>query len=163
MRIKHNKGYSTHNTLLLKAVNACKGNVVEFGGGFFSTPLLHWVCKDLGKNLVTLENDTTFYDFTKQFRSKSHKVIFIEDWDDFKADSNWGVVFIDHDQPYQRRGYDAIRFKDVAEFIVIHDTEHEKLYGYDEVWSHFKYRYDWKECRPWTSVISNLVDVTKIL
>ncbi len=64
-----------------------------------STPLLHWLCKDLNKKLVTLEHDPA-----------------------------------------------SLRFKDTAEYIVLHDSGAEKVYGYDNIW---------KECRPWTSDVSN--------
>lgn len=160
MRVKYSKGYSTHNAMLIKTVENCQGNVLEYGSGIFSTPLLHWLCKDLNKKLVTLESDKNYFKFVYQFRSRLHRIILIENWDDFPIKEHWGVVLIDHDQPYQRRGADALRFKDSADYIILHDTEVQNIYGYDKIWQHFKYRYDWKECRPWTSVISNFKELS---
>lgn len=88
-----------------------------------------------------------------------------DDFSEVDCKQHWGVVLIDH-SPMKplRRGMDAIRLKDSADFIVMHDTEfkEEKHYGYDDVWPHFKYRHDWTEQIPHTSVISNLHDVSKL-
>lgn len=160
MKLKYSKGWSTHNAMLIKTVAESKGKVLEFGAGFFSTPLLHWLCKDLNKKLVTLENNIVFFNFARQFRSRLHSVRYIENWDNFPVNEHWGVILIDHDKPYQRRGTDALKFKGSADFIVLHDTEVEKIYGYDKIWKYFKYRHDWKECRPWTTVVSNFIDLS---
>lgn len=135
------------------------GPVLELGTGLFSTPLLHWLCKEKQRKLVSCESVTDFFEFPKSFRSKNHTVHFIDDWDKLDNKEHWSVIFIDH--TVERRAIDAIRFKDSADYIVIHDTESNE-YGYDKVWQYFKYRYDWKECRPWTTVVSNIFDVTKL-
>jgi len=89
MRIKYDqaKGWSSHFTLLIKAILASRGPVAEVGAGFFSTPLLHWMCKSLGRLLITYENEREFYKFAKNFQDKGHKVKFIENWDkmDFRS------------------------------------------------------------------------------
>lgn len=159
--LKHfRKGYSTHNALLLRFLDISEGDVVELGGGVFSTPLLHWYCKNKGRKLITYEDDIDFYNFEKQFKSKGHNVVFVKNWDEVDTKTHRGLVFIDHGGKKgigYRRGEDAIRFKNSADYIVLHDTEekYNKMYGYDEVWKNFKYRLDWKECEPETSVISN--------
>ncbi|KKR28419.1 MAG: hypothetical protein UT61_C0050G0003 [Candidatus Woesebacteria bacterium GW2011_GWA1_39_8] len=163
MHISYNraKEWSSHFTLLIKAILASKGPVVEVGAGFFSTPLLHWLCKSLDKKLVTYENTQEFYDFAKRFQSPLHKIKFIENWDAMDFETRWGVVFIDHHPP-ERRGVDVINFKDTADYIVIHDTnDSENKYNYQMAWPHFKYRYDWVAYKPWASVVSNTVDVSK--
>lgn len=155
MNFRLTKGYSTHNILLIKTVLKSQGPVLEFGAGPFSTPLLHWLCKDLGRQLITLENDVETYGFAKKFQSRSHRIRLIKSWDDFPVSGGWGVIFIDHGNPSSRRGVDALRFKDAAQYLVLHDTDSEKTYGYDLIWPSFRHRYDWKECRPWTTVVSN--------
>ena len=154
------KGWSTHVTMLVKTLNASTGDVLELGSGLFSTPMLHWLCKEQNRKLVTLENNEEYINFARQFRSNLHRIGQVESMDGFQINSHWGIVFVDHDFPYQDRGKDAIRFKDSADFIILHDTEREDLYGYGQVWKHFKYRYDWKECQPWTSVVSNFKDLS---
>ena len=149
--------------MLISTVNKTEGPVLEVGAGLFSTPLLHWICKYRNQKLMTLENNKEYYDFAKKFQSKLHKIKLIENLDNFPINKHWGVVFIDHDMPYQRRGEDALRFKDSADYIVLHDTDLEKQYGYDKIWSDFKYRHDWKDYSPgWTTVVSNLKSLSDL-
>lgn len=160
MNIRYSKSWSTHNTMLFKTVTQTKGEVLEIGAGLFSTPLLHWLCKEYNLRLTTLESNPDFFKFAKQFQSSMHHIRLVDNVDDYKLNKHWGVVFVDHDFSNQLRGNDAIAFKNNADFVVMHDTEAEEKYGYDKVWGHYKYRYDWKECRPWTSVVSNFKDLS---
>lgn len=145
--------------MLMRALAETEGTVVEVGGGVFSTPLLHWICKMQGRRLITYENEPQFVAFSKEFQSTQHSIRLINDWDEMDFKSKRGVVFIDH-HPESRRGLDAIRFKDSAQIIVMHDTERPEKYNYGGVWEHFKYVHHWKDCRPWTSVVSNYIDLS---
>ncbi len=149
------KNYSTHNAMLLKVLLNSKGLVIECGGGIFSTPLLHWVCKMQGRELMTYEQDEPYYNFERQFQSRTHRIRFVKNWDDIKIPEHVGMVFIDHHPP-ERRMIETERFKDVADFVVIHDSERVAIeYNRPEVYEMFKYRHDWKDCKPWTTVLSN--------
>jgi hypothetical protein len=167
MRISKNyKSHGTHIPVLLKVISMTKGDVCEVGSGFNSTPLLHWICRD--RLLVTYENDDAYYRFARQFRSRIHKVGKIDSWDDMDFERHWSVVFIDHradgdyDTRGMQRGDDALKFKN-ADILILHDTEPEsfKNYRYDLVFPKYKYRCDWTDNKPWTSVVSNVIDVTK--
>ncbi len=150
------KQFSTHNPMLIEYVQKTKGPVLEMGSGVFSTPLLHWLCLD--RELITYEDVPEFYHFAHKFQSDNHRVRLIKNWGEVKADRHFSVVLIDHKASRNfRRGDDALRFKDCADYIILHDTEPEsqKNYGYDKIWQHFKYRRDWKLCRAWTTVVSN--------
>ena len=157
------KNYSTHLPLLMKMVLGTGGPVLEFGAGVFSTPVLHWLCSENRRELVTYENDLECYKFAKQFRSRNHKIVFVKDWGEISLDKHWSVVLIDHG-PLLRRSVDAIRFKNNADFIVLHDTEEksEPYYNYDSVWPHFKFRYDHELANPRTTVVSNFKDPREI-
>jgi hypothetical protein len=159
--MKFNKKWTTHQTMLIKCVEKTNKPVLELGSGLFSTPLLHWLCKIQGVALWTYENEDEFYNFAKGFRSKMHRIRLIKDWDELDLKTHFGVVFIDHHPPLQR-GKDVIKFKNNADYIILHDTEKEESYGYDKVWSHFKYRYDWKDCPPYTTVLSNFKDLSDL-
>lgn len=168
MQIKANlaKGWSSHNAALINVVQASEGDVLEFGAGPASTPLLHWLCKDLGRKLITYEEDPGYYKFARQFQSRLHIIRLVENWDDIDTRKHRGVIFIDHggktkngELPGSRRGTDVIRFKNSADYIILHDTEKEEYYGYQDIWKHFRYAFTWKECRPWTSVVSNFKDL----
>lgn len=159
MRIARNqKQMSTHMITLLRAIQATTGDICEMGAGFYSTPLLHWWGAQTRK-LITYENDIEYLHYAKKFRSRRHKILPMTEVD---YDRHWGLVFIDHTAEPSSRGADLLKFKNV-DLFVIHDTEPEvaSSYGYDQVWPHFKYRYDWKECKPHTTVVSNKIDVSK--
>lgn len=159
MNIKHPKGWGTHMPMLIKTVQRTQGPVMEIGAGLYSTPLLHWLCKERNIRLITYENDPEFFKVAKGFQSRNHRIRFVNDWSEIDGDTHWGVVLIDH-HPEEQRGKDVIRLKDKADYLVLHDSEKEVQYGYDKAWSHFKYRYDWKECKPWTTVLSNFDDLS---
>lgn len=160
---------STHFPLLIKTVQMTKGPIVEIGSGMFSTPLLHWLCFDSKRKLITCENYPHYLDFANKFKTDNHEIRAMGDWqketfDDFK--DHYSVVFIDHSTKHAKghtRGDDAAKFKDKADFVVLHDAgdnSHSK-YGYEKIYPLFKYRYDWKGCWPATTVLSNFIDVSK--
>lgn len=149
---------SSHFPMLIKAVQMSKGTVVELGSGIFSTPLLHWLCFENKRKLITYENYSHYYDLAKKFESDNHHIRFIKDWDEVEPNEHFSVVLIDHTPKRPRtRGMDLIKFKDHADYIVVHDTgpKIEAKYGYEEAWPYFKYRYDWKKHPYWTTVVSN--------
>ena len=156
------KNWTTHFIMLIQVLEMSEGSVLEVGGGIFSTPLLHWLCKMQNRKLVTYENDPEYYKVCRGFQSSGHKVRFIENWDDMDFKTHWGMVFIDH-HPDERRVVDILNFKDKADYIVIHDTEKETKYGFPKAWGQFKYRYTWKKSKPWTTVVSNFYPLTPLV
>jgi len=152
--VRLKKEWTTHMPMIIKVMLNSDGPVCEVGGGPFSTPILHWLCSIQNRKLVTYENHPEYYEFCKRFQSGGHKIIFVNNWDDMDFKRHWGVVFIDHHPP-QRRSVDMINFKDTADYLIMHDTEDPKGYNWENAWPHFKNRYDWKGCKPWTSVVSN--------
>jgi len=155
-----NKSWTTHIPMILKYVQKSDKPVLELGAGLFSTPLLHWICKENGVNLRTYENVKEYFKFSKSFQSRKHRIRLISDWDEVENnDTFWSVVFIDH-APAERRHIDAIRFANKADYVILHDSDtHRDIYQYDKVYPHFKYRYDWKECSPHTTVLSNFKEL----
>lgn len=146
------KEYSTFIPLLLDVLGATDGLVLELGGGAFSTPLIHWVCHDMGRKCVTYEHDHDYYWALRRFRNKNHSVVEVSNWADMKYPKA-NVAFVDHDG--KRRGESVMKLKDTTDYIVIHDSDKEKNYGYDKVFGDFKYRADWTDYKPWTTVLSN--------
>lgn len=167
MRISPNfKQAGTHIPMLLKIIPKTKGDVCEMGAGFNSTPVLHWLCQ--GRRLITYESDPGYFQFAKKFQTRTHRIRKIDDWKDVDFTHHWSVVFIDHSVSKEskrkgmQRGDDAIKFIN-ADILILHDTEPESInnYRYNIVFPKFKYRKDWTECKPHTSVVSNVIDVTK--
>lgn len=161
MEILRPKLFSSHNAILIKAVLFSKGPVCEVGSGPFSTPLLHWLCKELDRKLVTYEDNDEFYTFARKFRSRIHSIRKIEDWDKMDFQQHWGVVLIDH--VTARREQDVISFKDTADYIVIHDNSAKgnKVYKLNKPSPYFKYKFDWTAAYPYTSVVSNFYPLDK--
>ena len=168
MRISPNhKQSSTHNPMLLKIIPQTKGDVCEIGAGFYSTPLLHWLCQ--GRFLVTYENNEAYFRYARKFQSANHR---IKPMVQIDFDKHWSVVFIDHtlrgrrytDRETMDRGDDVLLFKD-ADIFVLHDSEPmpSDKYKYTQLWPKFKFRFDWTEQKPYTTVISNKIDVCHLL
>lgn len=151
------KPWTTHMGILVKVLQVSEGDVVEFGAGPSSTPLLHWVCKDLNRKLISYENDQEYYNYARQYRSSLHKIYFVTDWNELSTETHRGVLFIDH-HPFSRRWEDAIKFKNSVDYLVMHDTESQR--NFVKVIPNFKSIYIWKECRPWVSVLSNFKDLS---
>ena len=155
--------WATHISVLTRAFDVSKGDVVEVGTGFFSSTLLDWLCAVFDRKLVSYETNEHWFNIAKRKQSDYHDVIFVKNWDDIPLlDRHWGLAFIDHD-PALRRAVDAGRLKDHADYVVIHDSEpqHESIHNYESIYPLFKYRYDYKKVVPWTTVLSNFYSLEK--
>jgi hypothetical protein len=154
----------SHIPLLMEALRVTKnGHVLEMGMGWNSTPLLHWMCFDMNRLLLSLEGDKDWRSKFADYESSSHLIVDVDDWDYPEIDKyHWSVVLIDH-KPALRRHVDAIRMADKADIVILHDTEPEidKYYAYRRVWGHYKYRYDWDKVKPYTTALSNTIDLQK--
>lgn len=155
---------STHFPCLIKLAQMTEGPILEMGSGIFSTPLLHWLCSEKKRKLITVEGYKHYLDFANKFKTEWHEVIYLDPREqmEIKKGDHYSIVFIDHSPKKPRtRGDDALLFKDVADYIVLHDAgkDGHKKYGYDQLYSQFKYRYDWNGCWPSTTVLSNKHDL----
>src|SRR4051812_1705868 len=65
---------STHFPLLIKAVQMSEGPVLELGSGLFSTPLLHWMCFEGKRQLLTVEGYKHYLEFADKFKAPWHEV-----------------------------------------------------------------------------------------
>jgi hypothetical protein len=155
--------YASHLPVLIKVISITDGPVLELGIGMFSTPYLHWACYSKKRELVSYENEQGYIARFKSYENDYHKLIFTDNWDNIKIDRPWDMAFIDHEsRPNSRRSIEARRLANFAKYVVLHDTEpsYDKEYKYSEIYPLFKYRYDFKDALPNTSVLSNFVDLT---
>ena len=148
--------YGSHIHPLLVAALNTKGNIIEMGAGNFSTPLLHGLSEYYNRRLYTYESDGEWLKRFANFSSPLHSISFVRNWDDVKPQG--GLVLIDH-APAERRMVDIIRFKDIAEVLVVHDTNKAKFYGYN--FDAFKYKFLYDKVEQTTTLVSNFVDVSK--
>lgn len=164
LKRKHFKpGEGSHIPVLIKVMYNSEGPVLELGTGFNSTPVLHWLCNEMKRKMVSYESSESFFGIARNYISDFHEVNLARDWDAVDLSQHWGVVFIDH-APGPRRNVDLARVANVADYVVVHDTEtrSDYYYHYSESFPLYKYRYDYKLAYPETSVLSNFYDPNKI-
>ncbi len=159
--MRYNPGWASHLPVLIKVLQISEGPVLELGSGPFSTPIMHWLCLEAKRRLVTYENDPEYFEMNKSFSSGQHEVKFIEDWDKIPIETeHWGVAFVDH-KPSERRKIEIARLSKIADYIVVHNTEKQQdsEYGFiKETYPLFKYCYNYQRQKPYTSVFSNFIE-----
>ncbi len=116
--------FGSHMAALAAAVlQARPGPVLEYGVGHYSTPLLHFLCEETGRHLVSLESDPEWAARFNSMRTAQHTIEVVSSWsatDPLVERNKWSVVLIDH-APEERRAQDIRRVRDLAEFVVVHD------------------------------------------
>ena len=120
--------------------------VVELGCGLNSTPFLNATC-----SLRSYDTSPLWANSMQDFRTQ-----FVADYSEVDC-SECNIVFIDG--AVGTRRIQVERLADVVPFIVCHDTE-SNLYGYDECLPRFKYKYTDTRLLPWTTVVSNFIDLS---
>lgn len=159
LRANLNKNWTTHIGILTKVLLASKNNIVELGAGPFSTPLLHWIGKEMNRKVSTYESNKEFYKYAWQFRSKDHNIHYVKDWGKVEFKNRVGVIFVDHVDKKQKIK-DAIRLKDSADYIVVNSASDEK--DYESLFKNFKQSYIWKKSQPYVAVFSNYKNLNNL-
>lgn len=156
-----NIGYFSHIPLLIAATAVTTGPVLELGAGLGSTLTLHGLCGAQGRELVTLESNEGWLAMFTKYGRPWHKFCLVEDFTSIpEYDTKWGLAFIDHGVAEQR-SISVLKLKNTP-IIVIHDTCHPRLYGYDTVLSEFQYKWNYRIMLPQTTVVSNSIDVAAL-
>jgi len=95
--------------MLLMAIGATRGPVLEIGVGHFSTPQLHYLCAGMNRRLVSVEQAKDWHDefAVKYGRTSLHSFRHGEYMDVLPelAKLTWSVVFIDHSPGGKSRSY----------------------------------------------------------
>jgi len=155
------EGYFSHLPVLSAATTITTGPVLEMGAGLGSTLMLHGMCGASGRKLHTVESDQEwmykFQPFGRDWHTFKHVATF-ESLPEYKEP--WDLAFVDHGISEQR-GYSVNMLKDVS-IVVVHDTCHPHLYGYEPILSEFSFRWDLKVRGPQTTIVSNSVDVAEV-
>jgi hypothetical protein len=114
--------------------------------------MLHAMCAATGRRLLTLDGDPVWAVRFTSFRSETHRVEVVSDWEAAIPEEAWAVVFVDH-APAERRVHEIARLREACELMVVHDTE-DARYGYEPIFQKFTHRVDYKRMSPWTSLLS---------
>lgn len=160
-------GEGSHIPILSKIIEISEGPILELGTGFNSTPIIHWLCNEEKRKVVSYESDKMFYLAARNYRNEFHEVHHVEKlggWDNIDIESqHWGLVFIDH-APGKRRNIEMARIANNADYVVVHDTEPRSdwHYNYSNHFDKYKYRYDYTIAYPHTSIFSNFKDLSNL-
>jgi hypothetical protein len=170
------KFYGSHQSLLLEVAKLSTGPVLELGSGDFSTVQLHEILK--GRKLVTFDNNEEWLNKYVYLKDDFHDFVSGDANAFYQSDNErWGLVFIDNGTWEDR--IDAInKYKDTADYLVIHDTEVMRTWElvkqwltrdlprmvWDEVFKSWKefHLIDYVPLSPYTLVGSNKIDVSNI-
>lgn len=153
--------YASHLPILAKIVEHTYGPILELGMGY-STVMLHAMCKQKNRLLVSYETDLKWYERYREFASESHLLNHLPDMNELITEYiDWSVVFIDN-RPARSRRELAMKLRYKADFILLHDSEPEqdKFFGYKKIYPEFKYVYQYTDCKPNTAVLSNFRDLS---
>jgi hypothetical protein len=148
--------YTTHLPYLLEAVKRTTGPVLELGAGEGSTPVLHTICVQSKRLLVTVDSETPWLErFERTHGGQTHYFVHNSDPAETEwLDKDWSVVFVDH-APGGTRKRAIERARARAEYTVVHDSE-DIGYDIEDLLSTFKHRRDFRYARPWTTVVSEI-------
>lgn len=150
-----------HRILLWEALELTKsGLVVEFGSGHGSTPYLRQYCQFNSPGFSA--RPFLSFDHNKQWAEATGATLVENaDWENLKIAGDISVLFIDH-APGERRKEDLVKYKDLAEIIVIHDTEPPADHGYQcrQHFQLFKYCVEVKTNGAWATMLSNFIDLS---
>ena len=154
--------WGSHLPLLIKIGQMTKGPILELGVGLFSTPVLHWLCFESKRELVSYEGSETYIRFFKNFRSDYHKIILAEDWDKIEIERPWDMVLVDHQD--NRRRIEVERLANFAKYVIVHDTNPgaDSYFRFSKVFPLYKYRHDDTSVRNHVTVLSNFVDLSNL-
>jgi hypothetical protein len=152
--------YATHRQALCEAIVRTTGLVLELGMGDSSTPSLHDLASLTGRSVYSFDHDLAWVERFRGFQSANHQIGIVASWDECPIETMfWSAALVDH-APAERRIVDIQRLVNRAQVLVVHDTE-DPSYGYDQIFGAFKYRVDFRDQHPWTTLLSNFVDVSR--
>lgn len=161
-------GEGSHVAPLVAACLATQGDILECGGGWWSTPLLHVIAASQGRKLTTIESDMTWADpLSACYATADHHVACDEDLERAVTGlGHFGLAFVDS-SPGDRRVSVIFQLRLKADVIVVHDVEADippsaGAYGWKRLNGVFKYEYIFQDVRPWTAIWSDTLDVRKL-
>ena len=166
--------YSTHQPILIHLLNTIKkGDVLEYGMGWNSTPIMHTICGMQGRKLLSVETDKEWFDKFAGYQGDNHNLLHVDcqelsKWNHPLFKEKYVIAFIDGSNNISRQKFiETIKVN--VDYFVIHDTEEavhnfkypEFTYGWD--FSGFKHCYHLQIGGPSASLVSNLEEIDKDL
>lgn len=156
---EHVAAWASHLEALAWAFTQTEGPVVEYGGGWYSTPMLHGLCEGAGRSLYTVESDELWADgLALRWADDNH--LFTSSFTDEDLPEYPGLVFIDDAAwdraPHIERSHDAT-------LVVVHDSELVTIDNYPGMKAaldKYKYQKRWAKFSPaHTTVVSDIIEL----
>lgn len=167
--------YGSHFIPLAFGYSQSSGAILEMGSGHYSTPLLHALNLKDKRKILTTDTSKEWLSNFKELENDWHQFQYIpvyeDDWEVNPKPEKWedlaiptkefGLIFVDH-RPGERRKVDIARFAETKALVIVHDSQ-EMSYGYEEAFSKYKYRLDYKRFPVHTTILSNELNVEKFV
>jgi hypothetical protein len=154
-------GHATHQPVLHAAVLETTGDIIEFGMGHYSTPLLHELCGAMGRRLVSLDTDAAWVQSFSHLAAPWHRLAVVSSWNESESagpggdmlrevyGQRWGVVLVDQ-HPETARLEVARRLKGQAELVVMHDANRQLgQAGFPRYAAQFRSHREYMPARPY--------------
>lgn len=153
--------FGTHLAALTEACARSTGPIIEVGAGTYSTPALLEIAKASGRDLVTVERHdewvTPFVDLAVQLGMLDRYHVTRDLETGLAAFDHYGVALVDGEAAERAPAVLALLPK--CDYIVVHDTERLGDYaGLAEAIATARYRHDFTDVDPWTSVLSDVIE-----
>lgn len=138
--------YATHQPVLYKMAKITTGPIIEFGCGDGSTDMLHAICQETGRLLISIDHDEEWLSrYSNKYlgnghnedNSGWHKFLLVpkhegntllQDWILFLDECpvlkniDFDVCFVDQ-SPGPARTETILRLKDRAKYVILHDCD----------------------------------------
>jgi len=165
--------FGSHQPVLIHLLNTItEGDVMEFGMGANSTPVMHDICAKQGRKLLSIDNDIKWFKQSEKYRTEDHEILLFNtdklllcEYDFFNR--HFAIIFVDA-APGPLRQFLIKKMKGHADYMIAHDTEeaihpgiHKGHDVYDYDFSSFKHVLHFEKIMPATSVISDLDEIDK--
>lgn len=164
--------YGTHVLPLIRCLEETDGDVLEFGSGPISTPLLNALCLPSEgakkREILTLEEDQKWAVLARQYDSAYHKVAHVPDLSKVLPHMNskdFSVVLIDNgdagdnEETTREKRMRLLPWAVEATSIVLHDAGVLKINELKKLKDLYKFMYVYDRIFPSTLVLSNVEDV----
>lgn len=166
--LKIRLAWGSHQPVLIHVLNTISnGDVIEFGMGYGSSPLVSTFCNRQGRFLISLENNARWI---RRFKGLHANVRLFRDIEILSGTSqflhrNYTIALVDA-HPAGLRQVFLDKMCDKVDYFIVHDTEdylgigidkREDPYHYD--FSRFRHQYHFDTVHPTTSLLSNLEEI----
>ena len=118
------EAYGSHQPFLINLLNTItEGDVLEFGVGNQSTPIMHTICEHQGRNLLSLEYSKEWINRFDYLRSEKHEIknFALNDLYTLRK-RHFAIALIDGEPRILRQALIHL-LKNNVDYFLVHDTQ----------------------------------------